>query len=82
MTAYLTACSTERVVTRTEIVTVTETEFVNVPTDLTVPIAKQERPDGEITYGDTIGLWAEDRSTIDKLNGRLAAIESLGKEGG
>ncbi len=75
-----TACSTERVVLKPEIVEITETEYVAVPVELTAPIAKQVRPGGEITYGDTIGLWVEDRATIDKLNGRLAAIESLGEE--
>ena len=77
----LMACSTtERVVLKPEIVEITNTAYVAVPADLTTPIAKQERPDGDLTYGDAIGLWVEDRSTVDKLNGRLKAIESLGDE--
>ncbi len=76
-----TACSTtERVVLKPEIVEITETVYVDVPADLTTPIAKQERPDGDLTYGDAIGLWVMDRATVDKLNGQLKAIESLGKE--
>ena len=76
-----TACSTtERVVLKPEIVEITTTEYVAVPADLTTPIAKQSRPDGDITYGDAINLWVLERATIDTLNGRLKAIESLGDE--
>ncbi len=76
-----TACSTtERVVLKPEIVEITKTEYVAVPDDLTTPIAKQDRPDGDLTYGDAIGLWVMDRATVDKLNGRLKAIDSLGTE--
>ncbi len=76
----LMACSTERVVTRTEVVIEKETVYVAVPADLTAPIAKQERPDGDLVYGGAIYLWSLDRATVDKLNGRLKAIESLGDE--
>ncbi len=77
----LMACSTtERVVLKPEIVEITDTEYVAVPADLTAPIAKQERPDGDLVYGGAIYLWSMDRATIDKLNGRLKAIESLGDE--
>ncbi len=75
------ACSTtERVVLKPEIIEIIETEYVAVPADLTTPIAKQERPDGDLVYGGAIYLWSLDRATVDKLNGRLKAIESLGEE--
>ncbi len=76
-----TACSTtERVVLKPEIVEITDTVYIAVPADLTAPIAKQERPDGDLVYGGAIYLWSLDRATVDKLNGRLKAIESLGDE--
>ena len=78
--SFLMACSTERVVLKPEIVEITTTEYVAVPADLTTPISKQERPDGDVTYGDAINLWVLERATIDTLNGRLKAIESLGDE--
>lgn len=34
----------------------------------------------EITFGDSLKGWGRDRATIGTLNGRLGAIESLGKE--
>ena len=34
----------------------------------------------DVTYADTLKLWGRDRVTIQILNGRLAAIESLGEE--
>ena len=77
----LMACSTtERVVLKPEIVEITNTVYVSVPADLTTPIAKQERPDVDLTYGDAINLWVLERATIDTLNGRLKAIESLSEE--
>ena len=76
-----TACSTtERVIRKAEIVEITDTVYVNVPADLTAPIPKQERPDGDVTFGDLIDLLGEERATVDELNGRLKAVESLGKE--
>ncbi len=76
-----TACSTtERVVLKPEIVEITKTEYVAVPADLTTPIAKQARPDGDVTWGALAESLTEERATVDKLNGRLKAIESLGKD--
>ncbi len=75
------ACSTtERVVLKPEFVEINDTVYIAVPADLTAPIAKQERPDGDLVYGGAIYLWSLDRATVDKLNGRLKAIESLGDE--
>ena len=74
----LTACAKERVVLKPEIVEVVRVERIGVPADLTRQLDLQRIPD-QATYGDLIGILAEERKTVQTLNGRLAAIESLGE---
>lgn len=76
----LTACSQTEVIPDPVVVEVVRIERTPVPGELLVPIPKQGRPEGEVTFGDAVALWAEDRATIDALNGRLRAIASLDNE--
>lgn len=77
--ALLTACGTERVLERPVPVEIVRIERVPVPAELLVPIAKQSIPDG-ITFGEALVKWSHDRATIEALNGRLAAIDSLSEK--
>ena len=74
---FLIACAPTRVVTKPEVVTVTKTEWRPVPADLVTPENPSAIPNG-VTYGDALALWAEDRKSLAIVNGRLAAIKSLG----
>jgi len=76
----LTACGTERVIREPYRVDVPgPVEYVPVPPHLLAPIPKATVP-AEFTYAEALGLWADDRATIQKLNGRLAAIGVLDYE--
>ena len=75
---FLTACATERLVPVPEVVEVPgPIRYVEIPAQLTERCQKVEIPE-QATYAEAIELWAEDRSSIDACNGKLAGIESLG----
>lgn len=73
---FLTACGGVKVVEKPVPVEIVRYERVSVPADLTAPGQKQTIP-ARISYGEAILLWAEDRATIDRVNGQLRAIRSL-----
>lgn len=75
----LTACGTERIIEKPVPVEIIRVEYVPVPADLLHGAQKQTIPE-TLTYGLGIELWAEDRSTIDILNAKLKAIQSLTTE--
>ncbi len=77
---FLTACTPTKVVTRTEVVTETVTQYVEVPPHLSAPVEKGVQPVGDVTFRDVILLWAEDRARLDIANSRLSAIRSLVRE--
>lgn len=73
---WLTACATERIVEKPVPVEIVKTEYVPIPTDLLRVEPKQVVPE-QLTYGQAIELWAEDRASLEKVNGRLKAVGSL-----
>lgn len=77
--SLLTACGTERVITKPVVVETTKIERVLVPADLLVQHQKTTIPEA-LTYGEAIELWSLDRASIEKQNGQLKAIESLNEE--
>ena len=77
LTLFFAACGTERVVEKPVIHEVVRVEWREIPSDLTAPCGKSEIP-ADLTFGQAIELWADDRAQIDTCNGRLAGIESLG----
>lgn len=76
LTLFLTACGTDRVVQRPEVVRVVERVYIPVPEDLVQEIPKTSI-EGVNTYGDALEAWANDRAIIDALNGQLRGIGSL-----
>lgn len=72
----LSGCSNTRIVEKPVPVEVVRVEVVPIPAELLHVEHKQSIPD-QITYGQAIELWSEDRATIDILNGRLDAIRIL-----
>lgn len=73
---FLIACGTERIVTKPEVVRVTETEFVPVPADLTALRDVSVIPEGA-TYAEVILHCRQDRETVGVLNAQLEAISQL-----
>ena len=73
---FLTACGATKLVEVPVPVEVTRYESLPVPEDLTIEVPPSEIPDA-LTYGQAIGLWADDRATIEILNARLKAIRNL-----
>ena len=72
----LAGCATERVVLVPEVVTVVETQWREIPGDLTRTQGKTTVP-ATLTYGEALEAWSRDRAAIDKLNGQLTGIRSL-----
>ena len=76
----LTACGTERVVLKPEIVEIAgPTKWVEIPDDLVMQEPLIAIPDGA-TYGDLIEILGLERASKIRLNGRLAGIDSLGDD--
>jgi len=73
---FILGCSTERVITQPEVVEIVRLERVPVPAELLVMHQPTTVPE-TLTYGESLQLWAEDRSIIQTLLGQLVAIESL-----
>ena len=74
--AFLTACATERVVTVPEVVEVVRYERVNIPPELLSDCRISPVTD-DLTFGQAVGLWADDRASLAACNGQLEAIRSL-----
>lgn len=73
---WLTACGTERVIEKPVPVEVVRIERTLVPGEFLVLHPKTEIPE-DLTYGDALQLWSEDRAIIDRQNGQLRAIQTL-----
>jgi hypothetical protein len=73
---FATACSTERIVEKPVPYEVVRYETVPVPAELTSECEKRPIPE-DLTYGEALALWAEDRASMDVCNGRLRAIRGL-----
>lgn len=76
LTLLLTACATEKIVPLPVPVEIEVVKWTPIPDDLTEEIPKQAIPD-ELTYGEAIDLWSQDRSSLDTVNGRLRGIQEL-----
>lgn len=72
----LTSCGTTKVVTVPEVVEVVRTERIPVPVNLLSGCVKSTVPDN-LTYGEALSLWAEDRAKLDTCDGQIEAIRSL-----
>jgi hypothetical protein len=72
----LSSCTREVLVDRPVPVEIVRVEYVKIPSDLTVERPKAPVPP-DLTYGDALSLWSEDRARIDTLNGQIRAIRSL-----
>lgn len=71
-----TGCARTEVVERPVPVEVVKYEQVPVPADLLSPIPPQVVPDA-LSFAQALELWIEDREAIERLNGRLRAIQEL-----
>lgn len=72
----LSGCGTTTVIEKPVPVEVIKVERVPVPQDLLSPVLPGRVPDG-LSFAEALEMWVEDRQTIDTLNDRLRAIESL-----
>lgn len=73
----LTACTAEPLV-RYETVTVTRDRYVEIPDDLTEPLAPPEIPGAIMTWGEIAGLGIEYRSRWLQCERDRAKIRRLG----
>lgn len=74
--ALLTGCGSQRVVTVPEVVEVVKYERIPVPAELLADCVKSLVP-SELTYGQALSLWAEDRAKLDTCGGQIEAIGVL-----
>ena len=51
-------------------------EWRDIPPNLLIQHNKSTIPEA-LTYGEALQLWAEDRASIESLNGNIRAISSL-----
>ncbi len=72
----LTACGTTRVVEKPVPVEIVRTERVPVPADLLTPVPRETIPES-LSFAQALELWQLDRESVEKLNGRLRAIQAL-----
>lgn len=75
----LTACATEVIVEKPVPVEVEVVKWTPVPADLTIQEPKKPIPD-ELSYGEAIELWSQDRASLETVNARLRAIQGLSDE--
>lgn len=75
----LTACSPTQLVPDPVLVEVPGERVLVKCQDLE-PIAPTARPAGAVTYGEAIGLWADDRAALATVNGKLGACEEFSRE--
>ena len=80
LAALFAGCGPTRVIEKPVIHEVIKTEWRNVPADLLAPCGKTEIM-SDMTYGEAIEAWAQDRATVDACNGQIDAIRSLNADG-
>ena len=72
----LTACGTERIVEKPVVHEVIKTEWRSIPGDLTTECVKATI-NSDMTYGEALSAWAQDRASLDVCNGKLNGIKRL-----
>lgn len=82
-TAYLcglvfliSGCAGKKVVTVPEVIEVIRYERVQIPDQLLKDCVKSPVP-SELTYGQALSLWAEDRAKLDACGGQIEGIGVL-----
>ena len=73
---FCSACGTTKIVEKPVPVEVIVVKYVPVPDSFLIRREKSTIPNN-LTYGEAMQLWIEDRATLDVQNNQLLAIGTL-----